>query len=190
MFREEDHPRKPEGSPEGGRFTKKEYSAMTTDELKKIAVKEYRQNTPYEEIVEKSKKESKKWKSKDDFFGVEYTGVKGRDAVDLLLKERQGHVKNAFYRKEIGDIDLPWGDEYAGLAHVIKRRDEMKMMGKGNITGLEMVKKIPDIIGNGAFVIDEHDRLSFQFDGYKVGIKPTYFGEKLNWVVSAMEIIK
>lgn len=171
MFDESKHPRD-----EDGRFTNG-------------GAKEYRQNTPYEEIT-KETKNIRKGKNKDEFFGVEYTGFKSREAVDKLLQEKQGHVKGAFHRKEVGDIDLVWGDESAGLAHVIKRRDEMLTSGKGTISGLEMVKKIPDIIENGGFVIDEHDRLSFQFNGLKVGIKPTYFEEKLNWVVSAMEITK
>ena len=176
-FIESEHPRDSDG-----KFTVKEYSKMSTNELKTIAQREYNEQTP--------KKTKPAPKSKEEFFGVEYKNVKGKEAIDKLLKEKQGHVKEAFYRKEVGFIDLVWGDDSGGILHVIKRRDQMKMIGKGNITGLEMAKKIPDIIGNGAFVIDEHDRLSFQFEGYKVGIKPTYFEEKLNWVVSAMEIIK
>lgn len=120
---------------------------------------------------------------------MEYTGVKGHGAVDKLLQEKQGHIKAAFYRKEIGDIDLVWGDENGGLSHVIKRRDEMKAKGTGTISGLEMAKKIPDIIENGNFLIDEHDRLKFEWKGYRVGISPAYFSERVNWIVSAMEIL-
>ncbi len=169
MWKEEDHHRD-----NIGRFTKG-------------GAKEYRQNTPYEEIT-KEKQDIRKGKSKDEFFGVEYTGFKAREAVDKLLQEKQGHVKAAFYRKEVGDIDLVWGDENGGLAHVIKRRDEMKAKGTGTISGLEMVKKIPDIIENGEFDIDKHDRIGLIFQSYRVAIRPTYDGLRLNWIVSAMEI--
>jgi len=48
----------------------------------------------------------------DDYkklMGPEFTGVKGQAAVEKLLNERQGHVKEAFYRDDIGGIDLYWG---------------------------------------------------------------------------------
>ena len=150
-----------------------------------VPQKEYRQNTPYEQII--GKKQAPK--TKTEFFGMRYTGVKGIDAVNLLLKERQGHVKGAFYRKEIGDIDLVWGDENGGLAHVIKRRDEIKGQRKGTISGIEMAKKIPEIVASGDFYIDKLNRPCFEQQGCRVAIKPNYDGERVNWVVSAMEIL-
>ena len=42
-----------------------------------------------------------------DILGKEYTGVKGQAAVDLLMKEKQGYVKDAFMRKDIGGIKTP-----------------------------------------------------------------------------------
>lgn len=127
-------------------------------------------------------------KSKAEFFGKEYTGVKGSAAVDKLLQEKQGYVKNAFSRKEIGGIDLVWGDDSGGLAHVIKRRDKFKSEQMGNISGVDMVKKIPEIIDKGEFSVDSDDRPRFEYAGFRVAVRPTYDGEKLNWIVSAMEI--
>lgn len=174
---------------------KKEFdeSKVKRDKIGRFATngaKEYRQNTDYGELSNEESKKISKTKTKDEFFGVEYTGVKGRDAIEKLLKEKQGHVKAAFHRKEIGDIDLVWGDEKGGLAHAIKRRDIMRSMGTGMITGTEMAKKIPDIVENGKFDIDDHGRLKFEWEGYRVGIRPTFDGERLNWIVSAMEILK
>lgn len=163
-----------------GRFAEK-----STSELRKSQIIEIEDDNKVE-----VKSTKPKAKSKEEFFGKEHKGVKGMAAVEKLLQEQNGHVKAAFNRKEVGDIDLPWGDDGGGLAHVIKRRDEMKRDGKGTISGLEMVKKIPDIVENGAFVIDEQDRLGFEYQGLRVGIKPNYDNDRLNWVVSAMEIIK
>ena len=55
-------------------------------------------------------------------MGIEYAGIKGQAAVDKLMSEKQGHVKEAFYRNDIGGIDLFWGDETAGLLHIINER--------------------------------------------------------------------
>lgn len=170
MFNEKEHPRAKDGT-----FTDKENLEQIYDTV-------HNNNAP--------KKQKKEPKTKDEFFGVEYKGFKGKDAIDKLLKEKQGHVKGAFHRKEVGDIDLPWGDENGGIEHVIKRRDAMLAKGAGNISGIEMVKKIPDIIVNGDFNIDSLGRPGFIFNNCRVAIRPTYDGIKLNWVVSAMEIIE
>ena len=53
-----------------------------------------------------------------------------------------------------------------------------------------MVKKIPDIIENGEFDIDSLDRPGFIYDNCRVSIRFAYDGEKLNWLVSAMEIFE
>lgn len=151
--------------------------------------KEYRQNTPHSEISKRQRIKELSLMSKEEFFGVEFKGFKGKDAIDKLLKEKQGHVKAAFHREEIGDIDLVWGHEFSGLKHVILRRDEQKETGEGTITGLEMAKKIPEIIENGE-INDKHGNISIIYQKYKVGINPTYDGIKVNWLVTAMEILK
>ena len=150
---------------------------------------EYRQNTTYDEIIDKTAPKKKK-KNKDEFFGEEFVGFKGFEAVEKVLSEKRGFVKNAFFRPEIGGIDIVWGDEKGGIEHVIKRRDLMYNNGKGSITGIEIVKKIPEIIENGEFSIGKNDRPNFKYNNFVVIIKPTYDGQKLNWVLSAMEIIK
>jgi len=66
-------------------------------------------------------------KSFSELMGKEYTGVKGKDAVDKLMHEKQGWVSDAFYREDIGGIDLFYGDETAGLCHIVNQR---RMQGK------------------------------------------------------------
>ena len=58
----------------------------------------------------------------DKLYGEEFKGYKGQAAIDKLLKEQRGHVKGAFHRDDIGDIDLVWGSDTAGLQHIINRR--------------------------------------------------------------------
>lgn len=63
-------------------------------------------------------------------FGTNYAEFyhDGKGAIDKLLTERGGQVAGAFYRKELGDITLPWGEvsqsgnkiKGYGLAKIIK----------------------------------------------------------------------
>ena len=181
----------------GGECPHKQYQNMSVNELKSITQKEYRQNTKYEQIVypqaervyvptvtEKVKDFGETTKA---FFGEEFKGYKGADAIEKLLKEKKGHIKNAFYHKEFGYITLVWGNENCGLKHAIKRRDEDKVNGINDISGLEMARKIPDIIKYGEKVKDKQGRDNIEFDIYRVGIKKQYNDDKITWVVSAME---
>ncbi len=129
-----------------------------------------------------------KRKSQEEFFGEEFKGVKGAEAIEKLLKEERGHVKNAFERPEIGGIDLVWGDESGGLCHAIQRRNLFYTQKIGKISGLNMARMIPEIIEKGEFSIDSKDRPRFEYNGYRVAVKPSYFNKKLNWIVTAMEI--
>ncbi len=129
-------------------------------------------------------------KKKESLFGEEFTGYKEEKAIEKLLKMKKGHIKNAFFRKEIGGIDIVWGDEKSGLCHTIIRRDKLLNTGEGTISGIEMVKKIPEIIKKGKFLIGKNDRPNFLYKNFLVIIKPTFDGQKLNWVVTAMEIKK
>ena len=129
----------------------------------------------------------KKGKSKAEFFGEEFKGFKGGDAVEKLLKEKRGYIKNAFERPEIGGIDLVWGDKNGGLFHTIQKRDRLMAEGVGNISGLDMARKIPEIIEKGVVDDDNYGRININYAGYRVGIMPTFFNEKINWVVTAME---
>ena len=72
-------------------------------------------------------------------FGTNYAEFyrDGQGAVKKLLAEKQGQVAGAFYRQDLGDIDLIWGkssganDKGAyGLAHIIdKHGDEFAKFG-------------------------------------------------------------
>jgi hypothetical protein len=98
-------------------------------------------------------------------MGRECRGTKGQAAVDLLAREKQGHVKAAFYRDDIGEIDLFWGDERSGLSHIITRRKE-----EGNNPAV-FLKNIADVIERGqAFSNNKYpDRISIAYKG-KVAI--------------------
>ena len=127
-------------------------------------------------------KEGKKFNNVSEFLGKEFTGVKGQEAVDLLMKEKQGHVKGAFTRKDIGDIDLVWGNEGMGLAHIIKRRKEMgQNLGK-------LLNSLSDIIEKGRLKDTSSGRFMIEYKGKKAVIEPRLYNEKVNFVLTAYYI--
>lgn len=119
-FKEEDHPRDGDG-----RFTTSRLQAS------KKSTKQFRR-----EHVSKSIK---------DFYGEELKGrgLTGREAVSKLVQERRGHIKAAFHREDIGDIDLVWGDPIAGLCHVFYRRIQKKQDVQ------KVINNISNTIANG-----------------------------------------
>lgn len=178
MFNEEEHPRNNDG-----KFTDKEGT-------KKSGYDSRNDLNNIRKTKEDAPSSKGKAKNKDEFFGEEFKGYKGAEAIEKLLKEKRGHIKNAFERPEIGGIDLVWGDENGGILHTITKREKMLAKGTGHISGFDMVNKIPEIIENGDFNINEKDRPQFTYKDYKVVVKPTFDGKKLNWIISAMEDIK
>lgn len=82
-------------------------------------------------------------KSRDELFGIEYKGYNGAAAIEKLLKEKQGHVKNAFVRPEIGGIDVVWGDKTGGLEHVMLRREKAAIYWQRKYKRIRYGKKNP-----------------------------------------------
>lgn len=138
-------------------------------------------------IFRNARSAAKNGKSQEEFFGEEFTGVKGSDAIEKLLKEKRGHVKNAFERPEIGGIDLVWGDDTGGLGHTIMRRNKQLAKGTGTTSGIDMARKIPEIMEKGTFSMGENGRPNITYHDFLVIVSPTFDGKKVNWVVSAME---
>lgn len=116
-----------------------------------------------------------------EFLGKEYTGVKGRAAVEKLLQEKQGHVKAAFTREDIGDIDLVWGNKNIGLLHIIRRRE------KQHIDIDKFLSVLPDVIEKGNLTPGKRARLEINYNGKTAVILPEYDGEKIKLVLTAFE---
>lgn len=97
-----------------------------------------------------------------------------------LLEEKRGHVKAAFHRKDIGDIDLVWGNDQVGLCHILKRRGEQGVDLDG------FAASLTDTIQNGEMAVDE-GRQNFRFwkNKQEVVVSKLYFGKKIQLVVTA-----
>lgn len=83
-----------------------------------------------------------------ELYGNEITGknLRNEKAVSVLLSMKHGHIKDALHRDGIGDIDLVWGNDNAGLQHIIKRRRECGQDPE------KAVKYLPEIINKGSII--------------------------------------
>ncbi|PAF53018.1 hypothetical protein BKH42_08160 [Helicobacter sp. 13S00482-2] len=94
----------------------------------------------------------------DFYTGNDYTEQyhhKAQLAVIKLLMEKQGFIKGAFYRDDIGDIDLLWGNENFGLCHIFKRRTEQF----GEEKALRFISHLEENIRNGVIIKAKHNRI-------------------------------
>lgn len=109
-------------------------------------------------------------KSKDDFYGEEFKGVKGKEAIKKVIAEKRGHVKDAFTRKDIGGIDLVWGDEEGGLRHILE--------GRSNYGDLDdFVTSLSDVIENGSIIINKDGKFEIWFERKIAVVSPDYNGD-------------
>ena len=190
-WREEDHPRDA-----GGLFTEKENGAKSFSEVQqdyeravnRAVEKYYRQNASYEEILAKENKENSD--SQDDlneWLGEEFKGYKGQEAVEKLLQERHGHVKGAFHRDDIGDIDLVWGNDSAGLQHIETQRLKET---NGEEHAKDIFANLSESVANGVYD-QKNERGNFVFIykkgglTYRVIIAPEYHKHKITYILTA-----
>ena len=126
-----------------------------------------------------------------DPFGPAYAAFSGKpaEAIEHLLKVRQGHVPAAFHKEGLGDIDLPWGKGGKGgfgLAHIIERRNE------SGVDGEEFARSLPKLIREGkvekrpnypgrAYIVSEKQESAIRLE---------WNGEKRNWIVTAYPLNK
>ena len=115
----------------------------------------------------------------EKLLGTEYKGVKGQAAIDKLVQEKGGHVKGAFSRKGIGDIDLVWGDDTVGLQHIIKRRNEEGFDGES------FLSEIPNVVRNGKLDKQSNGRFSLTLGDKQAIIAPELRNDKIVYLMSA-----
>ena len=122
------------------------------------------------------------------FLVKNYNGFyhSGKAAIEKLLEEKSGQITGAFYRQDIGDIDLVWGEvtnpklhKGFGLSHIIDKHPDFNL------------DDMPGIIEKGTvsntrngFNITYKDFVIGVNDGYKVdGVKVS----ENRWVVTSFE---
>ncbi|MBO7191721.1 MAG: hypothetical protein J6V32_06530 [Elusimicrobiaceae bacterium] len=118
-----------------------------------------------------------------EFAGKEFTGYKGQKAVKKLLKEEEGYIQNAFYRKDIGQISLMWGNKEGGLKHIVARRSK-----KYNIN--EFLKDFSAVLLSGKKLPNKKtSRLNIWDKKRKkmIVLETTYGNKKINWPITEFE---
>lgn len=126
-------------------------------------------------------------------FGENYPQYyhKPQEAIAHLLETKEGQVAGAFYKEELGDIDVVWGDSHFGLQHILERRTqdfikEGLSEAEAKAKAKEFVESIPKIIESGKVVKDDKGRLRIEFDNFIVGIKDNWKGKPTNkWIVTS-----
>ncbi|ECP5271394.1 hypothetical protein FT840_06000 [Campylobacter lari] len=93
-------------------------------------------------------------------FGKNYAEYyhDGKGALQKLLIEKQGQVAGAFYRKDLGDIDLVWGEGNFGLSHIINKRSKQWNSEKA----IKFISHLDENIKNGKLVEVEKGRIAIK----------------------------
>ncbi|EJP3867676.1 hypothetical protein NUS05_001043 [Campylobacter coli] len=120
-------------------------------------------------------------------FGKNYAEYyhDGKGALQKLLIEKQGQVAGAFHRKDLGDIDLVWGEvidkikhKGYGLAHIINKHPELDL------------KLISDIVDKGKLNNQNNIRYRIEYKNYIIGLSSEYKGNKRTFIITAFERYK
>lgn len=114
-------------------------------------------------------------------LGEEFYGYKGQNAVDKLLKEERGHVKGAFYRDDVGSIDLFWGTSNIGLQHIIEQRKN-----KDHLDVLEFLSHLTNVVEKGNYEgYTFRGDLQIGYGKYVAIIGKTYQNHSLVYVLTS-----
>lgn len=115
-------------------------------------------------------------------FGDIYDQFRGKpqEAIVFLSQKRGGEAVGALHHKDVGDIDLVWGNE-----------------GTGHSDGFglaKLVKYHPEVLGNLQEVLnDMHvvskspNRVNLESDTHKAAVRLEWDGEKKTWLLTAFE---
>lgn len=104
----------------------------------------------------------------------------GIDAINILLSKHAGYVPETFTRRDIGNIALPWGDDWMGLKHIIQERESQ------GIKPEDFLPKLPDIIENGELT-SRNGRYYIRKDYYTAVVSPTYFDDQFTFLLTGWD---
>ena len=106
-------------------------------------------------------------------FGNIYNQFKGKvkEAFDFLMKHKGGDLLGVFHRKDVGDIDLVWGDENGGLAHILNKHvGESKSFANVD----EAMSHIQNIVETGKNDFEDGDKIVFRKGSELVTVRKNF----------------
>ena len=116
-------------------------------------------------------------------FGNVYQWVvgKAKEAAQFLRQHKNSYLKGVFHRDDIGDIDLVWGNDKAGLQHIVKRHI-LEQTDFDSIS--EAIEAIEETIKTGSVEDNGKGRIAIDNGKYRVILAQDKNG---NWVVTAYD---
>ncbi|MDE6978499.1 MAG: hypothetical protein K2O85_02910, partial [Helicobacter sp.] len=119
---------------------------------------------------------------------AESKDYQSRKKAKELTKEEQennafkGQVTGAFYREDLGDITIAWGEvtdaknhKGYGLAHILDKHPDFD------------VNLIAEIMEKGKLNIQNDVRARLEYGDYIVGLSREFKGEEANFIITAFE---
>ena len=115
-------------------------------------------------------------------FGEIYTQFQGKpkEAITFLLAKRSGEAIGALHHKDIGSIDLVWGEEGTGhsdgygLAKLAKYHPEVLF-------------DLQEILDDMVVVKRSANRVQLESDKYKASVRLTWDEKKKTWLLTMFE---
>lgn len=127
-------------------------------------------------------------------FGTIYDQFKGKPklAIKHLLKVKQGECPGALYRKDIGYIDIVWGENDPktnkgyGLKHIVEKHgDTIKQLG------FNVEDFIPIVVQYGNLKDSiSGEEYYLESDMFRVVLEKLAFGKKKLWILTAFDLTK
>ena len=108
-------------------------------------------------------------------FGPIYDQFRGKakEAISFLTRKKAGEAVGALHHKDIGDIDLVWGNGKAGLAHILSKHPNV-------------LDGIQDFINEMEVVQSSANRIVIESDSHRAVISKMLGQEKTpQWLLTA-----
>ena len=125
-------------------------------------------------------------------FGTIYTQFENKPvkAIIHLIKVKEGEAVKALYRKDIGFIDIVWGENDPkinrgyGLKHIIEKHgNEIKELG------FEVWDFIPIIVQAGSIVAaKEPEKILLESNMFRVLILIQWKGKKKQFILTVFDL--
>lgn len=129
-------------------------------------------------------------------FGENFSEFRGQGAkaVEKVLQERNGQVQGAFYRDELGEIDVVWGDEKIGLQKIVEKHLNDFEKFDGNNPFEKLTNAINEIVESGKLISENGVDTLWHKKGdeyYLVGISKGFKGQgENNWIITSYKKTK
>ncbi len=121
-------------------------------------------------------------------LGKELTGAKGREAINLLIKSKEGHIKDAYHRDDIGGITLVWGNNKLGISHILQSRKKRDGFTEEQFESF--FDAIDEPIKKGTLSKNSRGTFEITFGDNMAIVSPELHNYKLNFLLTGFKIYK